>query len=118
MPSVDLTDVRHERAGGTRGRIRTARQRLLALLASSLLAVLICGPGALAQQSPANVNAASGQRVTETALIRAAASSFGVADLIAGGCALSGGRERACWTEIGTPVSKRVVADSLLATIQ
>jgi hypothetical protein len=94
-----------------------SRYGVLTLVAAMLLAGSIWGWGWLAQKPAAISNVASGQPAIVTPVARAAVSAFAFADVLEGGCALSGGRERSCWTNVGASVTKAAAVESLVGSI-
>jgi YD repeat-containing protein len=115
MACFDLT---HDGDVGRRANARNGHTRVLVLVAASLLPVLICASSAVAQQPASPPGPASAdQRVLEHPLARVVTGALAGADVIDGGRALSGGRERSCWSEIGSSAAKTAVADGIVATI-
>lgn len=92
---------------------------------ASLLAILACTPTSLAQEAGLRSNgpnapsvaAVDASRTGPGKTLRLVAREFAVVDVMARGCALAGGREKECWSAIGTPLTKKAVADATLSRI-
>src|SRR5262249_30869934 len=72
---------------------------------AGLIAILTCAPDLHAQEARPG------------AAVRFVASVFASANTMSEGCARAGGRDTGCWSVIGTPLAKTMVADGAMSRI-